>query len=223
MILDFNEGFTRLLGYSREAAIGQQESDLGFWIDEEQRLEILRELQQYTEVIDRETRLRTADGRIVHVEISLRFIEIDGDICILCIGRDITKRTAAEAALKDSEEKFGSVFAHSPDGIVILRLLDGSIYDINDAFIEASGFSREELVDKSVSDLPVFADREEFLDSANLLAREGHYSNFEINFKTRDVSLPIGLASLCSWSLRPWRSSVGTSREMCKPGICFSS
>ena len=40
--------------------------------------------------------------------------------------------------MKDSEEKFGSVFAHSPDGIVILQLLDGCIYDINDAFIEAS-------------------------------------------------------------------------------------
>ena len=214
MILDFNEGFTRLLGYSREAAIGQQESDLGFWIEEKQRLEVLRELQQYTEVIDRETRLRTADGRIVHVEISLRFIEIDGDICILCIGRDITKRIAAEAALKDSEEKFGSVFAHSPDGIVMLRLLDGSIYDINDAFIKASGFSREELVDKSVADLPIFADRDEFLDSANLLARDGHYANFEMIFKTRDGEQIPALVSATTFELSGELFAVCIAKDM---------
>ena len=200
-ILDFNEGFSRLLGHSREAAIGQEESDLEFWIDEEQRLEVLRELQQHNEVIDRETQLRTADGRIVHVEISLRYIEIDGDICILCIGRDITKRIAAEAALKDSEEKFGSVFAYSPDGIVILRQKDATIYDINQAFLDTSGFTREDLLDKSVAELPIFQDREEFLEAAHLLATEGQYSNFEINFKTRDGELIPALVSATTFEL----------------------
>ena len=69
----------------------------------------------------------------------MRYVEIDGELCVLCIGRDITKRRLAEKALKESEEKFARIFAGSPDGIVIISLADSRILDINDAFVGVVG------------------------------------------------------------------------------------
>ncbi|MCZ6644151.1 MAG: PAS domain S-box protein [Gammaproteobacteria bacterium] len=184
-ILDFNAGFSRLLGYTREQAIGQRESDLSLWTDEAERERIFSILSSQQECTDVETRLLTVSGGLVHVEISLRYIEIDGELCVLCIGRDIAKRVLAESALKESDEKFARVFSESPDGIVILSQADATIVDINELFVESSGYLREELVGKTIQELNVFADKQMFKKAAMTLASEGHLSNQEMVLRTK--------------------------------------
>ena len=184
-ILDFNSGFSRLLGYTREQAIGQRESDLSLWADDTERERIFSTLSSQRECTDVETRLLTVSGDLVQVEISLRYIEIDGELCILCIGRDIAKRVLAESALKESEEKFARVFSESPDGIVILSQADATIVDINELFVETSGYLREELIGKTIEELNVFADKAAFKKAATTLASEGHLSNLEMVLRTK--------------------------------------
>ena len=186
LILDFNASFTRLLGYSREDAIGCLEVDLNLFCDNRERARIAKELDGSNEATDLEIRLKTKSGDLVTVEISLRYIEIDGDLCLLCIGRDITKRMTAEAALRSSEEKFEQVFTRSPDGIIILRQLDLAIFDINESFLHASGYTRDELVGRSAYELNVFA-RENALENATEeLTRSGYFQNREMAFRTKD-------------------------------------
>lgn len=185
LILDFNASFTRLLGYRREDAIGCLETDLGLFADQTERRTILRELERTNEATDLETQLVTRDGRHVSVEISLRYVEIDGEICTLCIGRDITDRLQAEAAMKASEEKFEQVFRRSPDGIVILRQKDLSIYDINDSFLLAAQYDREELVGKTLYELNVFADGDALGQATDQLSHQGFFSNREMVFHTK--------------------------------------
>ena len=55
-ILDFNTGFSRLLGYTREQAIGQPESDLHLWVDDAERKRIFSMLSSQRECTDVETR-----------------------------------------------------------------------------------------------------------------------------------------------------------------------
>jgi PAS domain S-box-containing protein len=76
-ILDFNAGFIRLLGYTREDAIGQAESDMQLWVHEAERERILNNLQTDQEVTAQETKLRRKNGAVVYVELSLRYIEIE--------------------------------------------------------------------------------------------------------------------------------------------------
>ncbi len=188
-ILDFNAGFSRLLGYTREQAIGQPESALNLWADDAERDRIIEILSSQRECTDVETQLLTTSGGVVHVEISMRYIEMDGKLCILCIGRDIDKRILVESALKESEEKFARVFSESPDGIVILSQVDGTIVDINEVFVESSGYLREDLIGKTVDELNVFDDREAFKKAAMTLASEGHLSNQEMILRTKSGEL----------------------------------
>jgi diguanylate cyclase (GGDEF)-like protein/PAS domain S-box-containing protein len=185
LILDFNSGFTQLLGYTREQAIGELEPDLELFVVPRERQDVIDSLDQATEITNLETRLKTVNGDPVYVEISLRYIEIDGEFCTLCIGRDITKRKLAEAALRASEEKFEQVFRRSPDGIVILRQSNLTIYEINDSFLDASNYTREELVDQSIYDLQVFDRESSLTDVAEDLARDGFFSNREMVLHTK--------------------------------------
>ncbi len=63
---------------------------------------------------------------------------------ILCIGNDITERKHAEEALRESEEKYRSLFEHSLDAI-LLTAPDGSILDANQAACGMFGRSLDEI------------------------------------------------------------------------------
>ncbi|HET6472183.1 MAG TPA: PAS domain S-box protein [Pseudomonadales bacterium] len=184
-IIDFNTGFTRLLGYTREEGIGLQDRELKIWANPHDRERVQAELEAHYECLDYETELVAKNGETLQTEISVRYVEIDGELCVLCIGRDITKRRLAETALKESEEKFARIFTGSPDGIVIIGLADGRILDINDAFVVASGFTYEELVGHRVSELPIFDDIEQLKRSTELVVKEGSLQNFDLMFRTK--------------------------------------
>ncbi|MCX6699697.1 MAG: PAS domain S-box protein [Methanomicrobiales archaeon] len=66
-------------------------------------------------------------------------------------GHDITDRKRAEDALKESEEKYRSLFNQSTVGIV-LHDLKGRILDVNEMACTQSGYSREELLSITVFD-----------------------------------------------------------------------
>ena len=65
---------------------------------------------------------------------------------------DITERKQAEEALRESEVRYRTLFAHAPDAI-FLENEDDEILDVNPAACVLLGYSREELLAMQVSDL----------------------------------------------------------------------
>ncbi|MGD9601159.1 MAG: ATP-binding protein [Gammaproteobacteria bacterium] len=59
------------------------------------------------------------------------------------------ERSRTESALKASEELYGAVFNAALDGIAMITT-EGEIVDVNPALVRMSGFSREELLGRSV-------------------------------------------------------------------------
>ena len=62
---------------------------------------------------------------------------------------DITVRKQVEEALRLSEEKFLKAFHASPDAIIISRLSDGQLIEVNDGFCRLTGYAREETLSSS--------------------------------------------------------------------------
>ena len=185
VVLDFNEGFTRLLGYRREDAIGECETDLALWAKPTERDAILERVRHERELIDHETIMRTNTGATVHVELSIRYVEIDGELCALCMGRDITKRISAEAALVETEEKFVKVFEGNPDGITILRESDGVVTDANETMLTRGGYTREEVIGHSLYGEQIFVDPEDLALVGKELEQDGKISNQPVTFFTK--------------------------------------
>ncbi len=105
---------------------------------------------------------------------------------LIVVGRDITEKKLAEKKLIESEEKFKAAFKISPDAISISRLSDGKYIDINDGFVEISGYKRCEIIGKSAIDINIWnniADRELL---AQKLKVDGFANNIEFFFKLKN-------------------------------------
>jgi PAS domain S-box-containing protein len=78
------------------------------------------------------------------------------------MAHDVTDRYRAEQALRLSEAKFATAFRASPHAMTITSLRDGRFIDVNASFERQSGYSREELLGKTVLEAGIWADSAEF-------------------------------------------------------------
>ncbi|MFZ6031659.1 MAG: PAS domain-containing sensor histidine kinase [Chloroflexota bacterium] len=96
-----------------------------------------------------------ADGSRLTIEINAapwRNImgEISGAIFIV---RDITERTRAEQALRESEERYRTLFELESDAIILLDVETLEIWDANPAALQLYGYQRPELLSMCITDL----------------------------------------------------------------------
>src|SRR6185369_697349 len=94
-------------------------------------------------------RLRHADGHWIWVLSRGTVIERAANgrpVRVVGTQLDITPRKVAEFALAESERKFRSLFERSPVGIVLSDFRTRRFLQVNDAFLEPSGFRREEIL-----------------------------------------------------------------------------
>ncbi len=99
-ILECNDGFSRLTGYAPEEVIGNTVLGLELWDELEDRQGIIDELRDTGGYAHREVRFRVKDGTERIISISGAEIEIDGEVCVLAIGHDVTERKRAEDRLR---------------------------------------------------------------------------------------------------------------------------
>jgi PAS domain S-box-containing protein len=75
---------------------------------------------------------------------------------------DVTERVRAEEALRVSETKFATAFRASPHAMTITSLRDGRFIDVNATFERQSGYSRDEILGKTVPEIGLWADSAAF-------------------------------------------------------------
>ena len=120
------------------------------------------------------------------------------------------QRKRAEEALRESEEKFSAAFHSSPLTLVITTF-GGRYVEANRAFCDLVGYSREEIIGKTVTDLGILGvqDRERLV--AAIESSGGSVSNAEVKFRVRDGGMRDIIYSLETISLSgvPHRLSTG--------------
>ena len=85
------------------------------------------------------------------------FDHAEHGIVWVAVQTDVTERHQAEQDLRHAEQRFRKVFEEGPVGIVMFGE-DLSISDANDSFCRLTGYSRDELVARSLADLTHPAD-----------------------------------------------------------------
>ncbi|HTY37961.1 MAG TPA: PAS domain S-box protein [Bacteroidota bacterium] len=182
-----NQAFLNTYGYTREEVIGRHISIV--WSPNnppgllEEILEKHRGIRWSGEIVN-----VTKGGR--EFTLALRTSQVRdaaGSIVgYVGISEDITEYKLAQEALKKSEEKFSKSFEANPACLVISRIRDGLIIDVNRGFELLTSYSRSEAVGRSVFELKLWRDERRREELFPRLFTEGKISDVEVEFTSKE-------------------------------------
>ncbi|ACC84435.1 PAS domain S-box protein [Nostoc punctiforme] len=110
---------------------------------------------------------------------------VSGEDEVLAIVRDITERKQAEVTLQNLAQKFAKAFSCSPDSITISTLQEGRFIEVNDSFVELSGYERDEVIGKTSFELNFWVDDRDRLNLLHQLQSTGVVRNLEFEFRQK--------------------------------------
>jgi len=128
---------------------------------------------------------RDASGNSIPLEVILTQIEIGGRPIIQALVIDIAARKAAEDALRRSEEKFKQLYELSPLGMAQVNW-DGSFVQVNSAFANILGQTREEITKLTYWDVTPREYEQAELAVLEQLRTAGHFRSHEKEYFHKD-------------------------------------
>ncbi|MBM7062242.1 EAL domain-containing protein [Pseudomonas sp. UL073] len=144
LLIEANEGFTRITGYRPHEATDQSTIQLGVWANPQDRLQVVEQLRHSGSVHDYIAPIRTRDGQQRLCELSVQSILIGDEACMLTIARDITERQVMQEKLQQA----ATVFESTAEGVLITDTRQ-RITAVNRAFSEITGYSEAEALGQS--------------------------------------------------------------------------
>lgn len=154
-LLDVNEAYCRMSGYSHKELLNLSISDLEAIEKPEETAQHIQKVKQFG--FDRfESKHRAKNGRIYDVEISTSYLQPKDQW--LAFIRDITERKHAEIALQISETRYRRLFETAHDGILILDADTEKIIDVNPFLQDILGYTHEEFIGKRLWEIGPFKD-----------------------------------------------------------------
>lgn len=101
--------------------------------------------------LDFQHRIVRPDGAMRWVAVRGKAIYDGGPLPVRLIGTivDISERKQIDQALVRSEKKFATAFNTGPIILTITRLADGTFAEVNESFLNTTGFTREEVLGRT--------------------------------------------------------------------------
>ncbi len=116
--------------------------------------------------------------------------------------------------MKAAKEHFETVFNLSPDAVLITRLSDGNIIDINHAFTAITGFTREVSINRKTTDLGLWKDESLRKNMVNALSGNLPYINQELEFQKSDGTTLKGLFSTSLIYLKGVPHTISVTKDI---------
>lgn len=139
---------------------------------------------------------RRRDGSTFPVEVAIARRNLDRGDYILAVAREINSRKRTEAALREAQDHFETLFMLSHDA-VYLSARDGTVAEANDAAVELFGYPRETLVGAPAKQL--YRRPDQIRQFQRAVAEQGAVRDMRVELVRRDGST---IPALLSATLR---------------------
>jgi len=188
-VLNINEEFTRLFGYSRQEAIGKKINSL---VAPDHLIEEAARLSKTVingNRVEFESKRKSKNGNLIDVSILGAPIFHKGkQLGVYAIYRNISERKKAEDDLILQKTYLERLFNSAPEAIV-LHGNDDRILDVNDEFVNIFGYSKEEAIGQPINDILASKDFEEEAIKISERVIRGEKIDLESKRKRKDGSL----------------------------------
>jgi len=132
--------------------------------------------------------LQKKDGTYLPVETRVWFGKWDGRESIFGISKDLSEEHAAL-------EKFHKLFDGNPALMALSSIPGREFVEVNSAFLEKLGYSRDEILGKTASELDIFVQKEKQIEIADKLKKYGFIKDIELKVKCKDGTILDGVFS----------------------------
>ena len=165
-----NNAFCKMLGYTRKELLAMKMSDINLTKDITHNQKLIHQL--YSREIENftiEESYVKKDGTLLHSITSIQAVYNEEGSMVESVGtiQDITEKKIAEDDLRESQQRYKSIFQNNLCGIAATNSRF-NIISVNDAFCNMLGYSREELLTMGMTDVSLPEDVEK---SKNLLGK----------------------------------------------------
>jgi two-component system cell cycle sensor histidine kinase/response regulator CckA len=186
-----------LFGVPVDRALGVGWLDL---VHPDDRARIMREWQQAAGVEEEgayEYRINRLDGQVRWARGVARAVRSPEGAILGYVGtvEDITERKRAEDELRVSRERFFTLFRSSPSPTGV-GTHDGRFIEVNDRYVEFFGYTRDELMSRTVHDLQLWVNPAERAGVIEKLKKEGSVRNYEASFRRKDGEIRTALLTM---------------------------
>ncbi len=106
---------------------------------------------------------------------------------VLAVGStlNIHQRKQAELALQENKERLDIIFNDNPELMLISRISDGLITEVNEAFVRIAGFSRAQAIGSTTLGLGLWVNPQDRERMTRALLAHGRCDNLETTFVTQ--------------------------------------
>jgi PAS domain S-box-containing protein len=153
VITSWNHGAEKLYGYSADEVKGKSIGILTPPGHHDELKHVLEDLKK-GQLVHYETQRLRKDGKTIDVSLTISPIKDSRGRIVgaSTIAHDITHRKLADRKLRESEERYRTLFNNVNEALFFVDG-EGRFLDINDLACERLGYSREELLKMSLSDI----------------------------------------------------------------------
>jgi len=165
--------------------------------DREETWRVANEAIEHGKPYDAEFRIIRTDGEVLWLASKGRVIRsADGKPDrMIGVNIDVTDRHRALDEIRESHERFVKAFRANPQPMSLTIVATGEYLDVNDSFLQVSGYRREEVIGKTSLELNIWGSPEAREVFVNELKDRGSVVNRETKLRTRDGSMRVLLSS----------------------------
>ncbi len=185
----FNNSAVKLkLGYSDEEVFGKNIINLH---PDSLRVEAKRFL---TELLSGKAKycplpLKKADNNLIPVETAIWYGKWNGEKCLFILSKDLSKE-------QEALSKFNKIFDNNPNPMAIYSIDDRKVIEVNQALVNISGYSKEELIGKTAQELEFIPEEDKLAEVQEVIKTTGKIRNAELKLRIKSGKLITGLFSV---------------------------
>ncbi len=213
-LIEANDQFLRMHGFTRDQVIGRQTSELALWADLPSNQALRELLLRGGKVKEQTVQLRRSNGELFWGALSASQVEINGRLCSMAMVSDITEQRHAEESLKASEARYRTIFQTSHDPISIVRARDGIFLDVSQVYLETTGWSREEVIGHTTAEIGIWGDRKVRDKVISLLDAGEPVINFQAQFNKKNGESLWGMITCSRFEMEGETCTLSVIRDL---------